>query len=56
MAMQRTPETTAAETGRRALLARRTSGRGDEDIVLTRARGSSLDSPVAGAVVVPAAR
>jgi len=40
--MQRTPETTAAETGRRALLARRTSGRGDEDIVLTRARGSRV--------------
>lgn len=40
MATQRVPESTIIEAGRRALLARRTSGRGDEDIVLTRARGS----------------
>jgi 4-aminobutyrate aminotransferase-like enzyme len=31
-----------AETERRALLARRTSGRGDEDLVLTRARDSRV--------------
>jgi 4-aminobutyrate aminotransferase-like enzyme len=40
MGTQRTLESTVMEAGRSALLARRTSGRGDEDIVLTRARGS----------------
>lgn len=42
MATQHTPDSTVMEAGRRALLARRDSGRGDEDIVLTRARGSLL--------------
>ncbi|HWD76184.1 MAG TPA: aspartate aminotransferase family protein [Solirubrobacteraceae bacterium] len=40
MATQPILDPTVLEAGRRALLARGTSGRGDEDIVLTRARGS----------------
>ena len=40
MATQCTPVSTVMEAGRRALLARSTSGRGDEEIVLTKARGS----------------
>jgi 4-aminobutyrate aminotransferase-like enzyme len=40
MATQPIPESTVFEAGRRALLARRDSGRPEEDIVLTRARGS----------------
>lgn len=39
MATQRTPDSTVMEAGR-ALLARSTSRRGDEEIVLTKARGS----------------
>ena len=42
MTTQQTPDSTAMEAGRRALLARRDSGRGEEDIVLTRARGSLM--------------
>jgi 4-aminobutyrate aminotransferase-like enzyme len=40
MATQRITESTAFEAGRTALLARRGTGRPEEDIVLTRARGS----------------
>lgn len=40
MATQRTPDSTVMEAGRGALLAQSTSGRGDEEIVLTKARGS----------------
>ena len=40
MATQHTPDSAVMEAGRRALLARRDSGRGEEDIVLIRARGS----------------
>ena len=40
MATHRMLEPTVLEAGHRALLVRRSSGRPDEDIVLTRARGS----------------
>lgn len=40
MATQPVLDPAVLEVGRRALLARRTSGRGDEDMVLTRVRGS----------------
>ena len=41
--MQRLPELVGAETGAsRALLARPTSGRGDEDVVMTRASDSRV--------------
>ena len=40
MDTQALPDSAVMEAGRQALLARSTSGRGEEDIVLTRARGS----------------
>jgi hypothetical protein len=40
--MQRLPELVDAETGHRALLVRLASGRGDEDLVMTRAGDSRV--------------